>query len=194
MYANPGTYKAIVTVDDGRPGIGGVSSSFMWVSVTPTPTSTPTSTLNLPPVINSFTGPSSVIAGTNNTWQAQATDPNGNPVTYAFLWGDSGYPGSSTVSGVSGATVSASRTYWTPGTYTQTLQAWDTPYSGWVQQARSLVVVVASSTSPTPKTIYPTPSTSPKTLTPIAASALDTVQAQLDAIKSQLQYLLMQMR
>ena len=180
-YVNQGTYSATSSVYDGRGSW--VYAGPVYVSVIST------STTNQPPVINSFTGPTSVSIGTLNTWQALATDPNGNPLTYSFYWGDGSLPTSSAAYGQSGAIVSASRIYSVPGAYTQTLQVWDTPYSGWVSQTRTVTVTTGSSTAPT----APSPKTLPGSGTPLAASVINSLQEQLLQISQQLNALLLQL-
>lgn len=68
-----------------------------------------TSTSNQPPVINSFTGPTTVIAGESNTWYGRATDPGSSYVNWEVIW--EGGASASTGTVPSGATISFTHAY-----------------------------------------------------------------------------------
>ncbi len=43
---------------------------------------------NLPPVVSSFSGPTTLLVNENGTWTIGAKDPEGGTLSYSILWGD----------------------------------------------------------------------------------------------------------
>jgi hypothetical protein len=82
-------------------------------------------TNNQPPIRpNIPIGPSSGIVNTSYSFRAVTTDPNGDSISYRFLWGD-GDTSNWSANYPSGETVTVSHTYTTPGTYFVKVQARD---------------------------------------------------------------------
>jgi PKD repeat protein len=78
-YTNPGTYSAKVTVSDGRGG-----------SADPTLTVVVTQANRNPSVTASRTPAGPVVSGTPIEFTATGSDPDGDPLTYSWDFGDSG--------------------------------------------------------------------------------------------------------
>lgn len=102
-YATGGTYGIGLTVTDDR----GATS----------PMATATATPNRPPVLAGVS--ETALADLNVTLAASATDPDGQPLAYAFAWGDATPP-------TTGADATASHAYAFPGNHTVTVWANDT--------------------------------------------------------------------
>lgn len=118
-YLNPGAYTAVVMVTDdyGNP----VAASVTVLVIAP----------NMPPSVNPTATPSSGDAPLTALFAAKAVDPNGDPLTIMWDFGD-------------GATASNEpspvHTYGTPGTYTAVVTASDGIYTATGQ----VVVAVAA--------------------------------------------------
>ena len=81
---------------------------------------------NQAPVIQSFTGPTSLIEDTYGTWNALASDPDGDRLTYIINWGDNNSTSTTVISNVTSSYwITASHTYPNPGTYLITLTVQD---------------------------------------------------------------------
>ena len=104
VYPTPGTYPITLTVQDPSFAADYASTSVVI---------NPTSTVNQAPIMNSFTGPSSLYVGQVGTWYANATDPEGSYLNYWFDLGNA----SRTASGASGQTVSVTNSYSLSGNY-----------------------------------------------------------------------------
>ncbi|HEX6023794.1 MAG TPA: ThuA domain-containing protein [Solirubrobacter sp.] len=78
-YNSTGTYTAKVTVSDGR---GGTGEATLTVIVT--------QGNRAPSVTASRTPTGNVVAGTAVSFSATGTDPDGDPLTYSWNFGDSG--------------------------------------------------------------------------------------------------------
>lgn len=115
-YAAGGTYTVTLTVNDGQ---GGTNSQSQSVTVVAPP--------NQPPVA-SFTHSAAGLTLSVNG--AGSSDPNGNPLTYAWTFGD----------GATATGVTASRTYAAAGTYSVTLTVND-GQGGSNSQSQSVTVV-----------------------------------------------------
>lgn len=100
-------------------------------------------TTNRPPVISSFSGPTTLAVNQQGTWSIQASDPENGQLTYSVTWGDeytyayaqasSYYASSFTQS------TTFTHTYATAGTYTVTVTVRDS--SGQSAQSTSTVRV-----------------------------------------------------
>jgi PKD repeat protein len=97
-YSLGGTYNVSVEAKDAQ-GATGAASGTVTVS----------SGTNALPTINPAVSPSSGTAPLAVVANANAVDPEGDPLTYRWEWGD-GSPDATT--------ASAGKTYQTPGTYT----------------------------------------------------------------------------
>ncbi|MBM3229000.1 hypothetical protein FJZ26_01085 [Candidatus Parvarchaeota archaeon] len=81
-----------------------------------------TVTANRPPVINGVGGDAILVASQAGTWRVRASDPDGNSLFYAVLWGDETGTANNFKNLVratfSGSEFSSQHTYYAPGTYT----------------------------------------------------------------------------
>jgi PKD repeat protein len=105
-YLEPGTYTATVTVEDAG-GASGTDTVQITVGNPPG---------NRPPTVEAAVLPGSGPAPLEVQLSAQGTDPDRDPLTYQWSFGDGSSPGS-------GRTVR--HTYEDPGTYTATVTASD---------------------------------------------------------------------
>lgn len=185
-YSQPGNYSlARVRVSDD---LGGSDQEYTPVTVT----TNGTSTQNQPPTMNSFTGPSSLNVGQVGTWYANATDPEGGFLNYYFDLGNA----SRTASGASGQTVSVTNSYSQTGTYSNSVYALDGA-NNWSNNLWRSVSVGSAGTSsapilPTTQPIYymdPYPIQTNTTKLPVAASTIESLQRQINALYQQLQIL-----
>ena len=79
---------------------------------------------NKPPVISSFSGPTTLAQNVSGTWTIRASDPENGNLTYHITWGDEGraIPASSLAARESFVqTTTFTHTYSTAGTYTVTI-------------------------------------------------------------------------
>jgi len=118
-YAAAGTYPITYWVTDSAGLLSNTQTTRVVVSapVSPPP---PTTSTNLRPVISDVAGPSFILTkGTFNTWEIQATDPEGGPLTYNVAWGD-GSPASQIPTTTEPAfnVVTFTHQYTVAGTYT----------------------------------------------------------------------------
>ncbi|MEK7181370.1 MAG: hypothetical protein AAB738_03525 [Patescibacteria group bacterium] len=185
-YTTPGNYTITLRATDS----GGLTTSANKLV-------TVLAATNQPPVINSFTGPTSLTVGQSGTWYANATDPEGANLSYYFYWDGACSTGSGCNGNVnSGATTNASHAFSTTGSHTILFNVFD---GAGGSDSRSVTVnVSASSTTPVSPKIYPT-----KTIAPVlnqaypsasySASALQSIQLQLNNIAEQLKLLLLQL-
>ncbi len=60
-----------------------VATVSIWINPFPPPPP-----LNIPPVINSISGPNSLAVNQTGTWRVTATDTPGDTLTYSVNWGD----------------------------------------------------------------------------------------------------------
>ena len=109
IYATAGSYTLTLTVSDG---LGGNASETLAITVTP-------ASSNQPPVIASLSGDTNGTEGTAFAFTAAATDPDGDPLTYTWAFGD-GTPDEAGID-LSGVT----HIYATAGSYTLTLTVKD---------------------------------------------------------------------
>ncbi len=138
-YVNGGTYLAVLTATDGK---GGADSKFANVTVTGTST-------NNPPVAK-ITGPTSGALSMSYNFDAStSTDPDNDPLTFAWDFGDGG----------TAVGAQASHTWLTGGPFTITLTASDG--KGGVNSAMQsitiktdLVAPVVTISSPAPLKLF----------------------------------------
>src|SRR6185503_19639289 len=86
---------------------------------------------NVPPTVSEIQGPSSLDEGTAGTWSVTASDPGGQPVIYAWDFGD----------GTTSAVSSPTHLYKADGIYTITLTVSDDEGS---TEVRTLQVTIAN--------------------------------------------------
>jgi hypothetical protein len=101
------------------------------------------STTNKPPVISSFSGPTTLAAKIAGTWTIEASDPENQQLKYRVYWGD-GYAyntgvGAAFATDAFVQTTTFTHTYMAPGTYTVTIVVQD---SGGQQAKTSTTVKV----------------------------------------------------
>ena len=124
-FANPGTYTAKVTVDDGH---GGTANDTVSITVTQP---------NRPPTVTAGRTPTGdVAAGTAISFTATAADPDNDTLTYAWDFGDGG----------SSTQQNPTHTYATAGTYSAKVTVSDG--KGGTANDTSAVTVTGSSCPP----------------------------------------------
>lgn len=99
--------------------------------------------VNMPPVINSFTGPSALDLYSPGTWSFRLNDPEGYPVSYSINFGDT-TTSTTGVATTSAATIYQSHTYSISGTYSVVLTAID---RGGLTVSKTLPVTVAATST-----------------------------------------------
>ena len=102
-YTSTGQKTIGVTVSDGQ----GSDSGSLNVNVTSGATGG-----NGAPIITTFTGPVSLLAGVSASWNILASDPEGMSLSYTIIWGDGN---TETFSGASGIPVAKMHSYSTTG-------------------------------------------------------------------------------
>jgi PKD repeat protein len=133
-YTTPGTYTAKVTVSDGKL----TDSETVTVAVAP----------NAAPVIASAAAtPSAGKAPLPVTLAAEATDGDGDDLTYSWDFGDG--------DAIENATAQVDHTYATPGTYTAEVTVWD----GRATDTETVAVTVKANTPPVLSAATATPNT-----------------------------------
>ncbi len=125
-YTVPGSYKIIIC-NAGHVCDGGHTTNGIVLNIVDR--NNPT---NLPPVISSITGPSSLGTNKAGTWTVNASDPEKGPLNYSVDWGDYVCPPNfvcvSSVSTASQPVVQSStftHTYSTAGTYNIVFKVYD---------------------------------------------------------------------
>ncbi len=134
IYTTAGTYTARLTATDSK-GLADPNPPTRTITVSPAAT-------NLPPVAT-ITLPAAnvtIAAGQAVNFAGTATDPNGDPVTVAWTFGDGG---------TSTLLAPGNHTFTTAGTYTVTLNATDSKGLSDPTPATRVITVTAVSTAPT---------------------------------------------
>ncbi|MEM4633545.1 MAG: PKD domain-containing protein [Candidatus Anstonellaceae archaeon] len=98
---------------------------------------------NLPPVIVSISGPSSLQVGQVGTWTISAYDPEGGPLTYSVRWGDEEQQPIYTQSRAI-QVASFNHAYHVPGTYYPTFRVYDAQGASASASASVVVFIVPS--------------------------------------------------
>ena len=133
-YNQVGNYTVTFSVIDDRSS----SSVSLQAAVT-------SSSINYPPTINSFSGPSSTDVGQNTTWQVSASDPDNNIWYYHFTWGDGTLP--TIIYDGTSSLVSTNHTFNSSGIFDVTLNVFDT-FGVNTKTSRSIVVTQDTSSTP----------------------------------------------
>ncbi|MBK9798093.1 MAG: PKD domain-containing protein [Holophagaceae bacterium] len=134
VYTTAGTYTARLTATDAQ-GLADPNPPTRTITVSP-------AAVNLPPVA-AITLPAAnvtIAAGQSVSFAGTATDPNGDPVTVAWTFGDGG---------TSTLLAPGNHTFTTVGTFTVTLNATDSKGLSDPTPATRVITVSAVSTAPT---------------------------------------------
>ena len=148
IYDTAGTYTLTLTVDDGN---GGEDTETLEATVDESDPG------NQPPVITSLTGDTQGDEGDLFEFMAAANDPDGDPLTYTWNYGD----GTPEASGVDLTEVS--HVYDTAGTYTLTLTVTD---GNGGEDTAMLTVVVDEPSTGTPDLVITVEAVSPPVVIP----------------------------
>lgn len=141
-YAEPGRYAATVTVDDGRGGVAQAEVAVSVASAAP-PTEPPPAPENEAPTVDLTASTTAGPAPLTVSFSAQAADPEGERVSYAWSFGNG-----ETAAGNKSRTL----TYTEPGRYTAAVTVSDGQASA---SADLTVTVEAPSTPPPPENAAP---------------------------------------
>jgi len=127
---------------------------FTSLSTTQVVFNTPNGAQNLPPVVSSIGGPSTLSVGQTGTWSITATDPENGALTYSVNWGDSS-------SGTPKQTASFTHSYSQAGSYTVSFTVTDSAGAS----AQSTISVAVTGTTPQNQPPHITGGMAPPSLT-----------------------------
>ena len=170
-FTETGSYAAIVTVDDGK---GGVARAELQIAVADPETEVPPTEPPGPPDDSEPNEPPTVTLSANTargsapltvSFSAEASDPEGEPLTYAWIFGNGG-----TAEGNSSRTV----TYREPGEYTVVVAVSD----GIAEERASFEVTVTEPAEPPPSNTPPVVSV---TASPVRGRAPLSVELRAEA-------------
>jgi len=131
-YSSAGTYTITFTVTDS---MGAQTQSSVTANVQGT------APADQPPVINTFKGPSTLLAGSIGFWSLKVTDSDDTGALYTIAWGDgTSTPVARLLSGIN-YDQSFSHVYSVAGTYTATLSVTDDHGTAVAAQAATKTVV-----------------------------------------------------
>ncbi|MDP2650308.1 MAG: PKD domain-containing protein [bacterium] len=121
---------------------------------------------NRPPVVHSFSGPTTLAINQTGTWSISASDPENSTLTYSINWGDAvfgPYPLGASADYSFRQTTTFQHAYSLAGTYTITMTVRDT--SGQTTQTTTTVRVTGSGVSDIQFSVSPQSGAAPLTVT-----------------------------